>query len=316
LFPQIVDEDTIRWDLDFGEDDDNEDAGGHFARGHEIVGTRGRLKLSQPSALPGSYDAWVETFHGHQRPMRISAEEARETIDPDSVAPVSEFLVMDRHDPLSGSPMCFMVRRPDPLFRLRGCRLGFDERWPLPTAGLPLCFIAPSTSSEGWNDLGAAQELGQHVQAIGSVASVVGAFEYATRRADRLGGVALARGGGADWHEVFDDADVVAALRGAQRAGLVVMTGLGHSSDVTGVETAADYAWPTPSALGSVLSDWGAYLAAEATQPEDGMIAATYRAGLQVRAEFDRAWARHRGPAVCPRLDSAWGSGPTQRTTR
>ena len=296
---RMVDPDTVCWTTTIDDDDDEDST--EFL---EMVGACGHIFAAQPAALHNWYDAWLKTPGGHQRPIRIHSETNPVTIVPDEPTAIREYLLSVDYDDLSSGPMCFLARRPDPLFRLPGRQLPFDERWSVPTAGLAIFTIGPSAQSDGWGDLAEAQNLCQLVQAVGSEEAVIGALTHAAQRAESWGAVALIRGGGPGWQHIFDAPEVVDAVRTVQRAGLPVLSGLGHVKDVTVVERVADFAWETPSALGAALRGWAKYLSAEASESVDSMSAGTYSAGQALRANFDRAWARHRPASACPRLEA------------
>jgi hypothetical protein len=214
----------------------------------------------------------------------------------------SEFLIdiIPRSSTDDEDWLCAQIRRPDPLFRLPGVghRLWFDARWPLPDPTRPLRVLTAGIETAGWSDLAPAHGCLAHVHALASVQSLVGALKNSARP-DRWGGVVVTRGGGpgghfTDWRRMFDDGQVVEAVRAVQATGLPVLVGVGHEADRCALEEVADFSWPTPSMLGATLNRWQSYLAAEQDSADDGLESAVYSQGRAVRQDFDDAWLRAR----------------------
>jgi len=97
------------------------------------------------------------------------------------------------------------------------------------------------------------------VQGVGAVESMIAAFDGLAQLRD-LDAIILARGGGAS--EDLSPFNDEALVRAVSRAGRPVCTGVGHESDVTLVDLAADVRAPTPSVAAElVVPDAGADVA-------------------------------------------------------
>lgn len=297
LFEQRMDGPDVAWRrIDWGDDDSD-------ATEVECVSTVvGVVSQRQRAPLDGSWATWVTTPSGSQHHMTLRGDGVDDPNDPATSRQVREYMVVSDVGGLNA--LGVVAGRPDPLFRLPGRRLEFDERWPLPDPGRRMLLVAPSAESSSVADLGDAVGLCDHLVGVSTVAQVAAGIGRAARFPDRYGAVLVVRGGGPGWQDLFDAVEVTDAIRAVQRAGLCVATGVGHTDDVTAAELAADFAFGTPSELGVTLRLWSSYLAAEASSADTSMEPDTYLAGQRVRGLFDRAWARHHGSGMCPRLST------------
>lgn len=203
--------------------------------------------------------------------------------------------------------------RPDPLFQSGRMREHWDIRWPLPDLARPIRVLTGSTQSAGWRDLSQVHGILRHGGAISSAGALVAALRHTLETGDRWGGIAVTRGGGAadnrgDWRDAFNAPQVLDETTRLQAAGIVVLSGIGHESDVTALDRLADYSWPTPSTLAVTLGRLARYRERAGAEQEDGLERSVYDLGREVRQEFDDAWARLRPKSkqLLPR--PPWGS--------